>query len=585
MGSPTYQELVKCFVTYLRVKWKWLGLPPLTPLQEEIAEFISTGGDRKMLKAFRGIGKTWITGSQCEHKWLNDRDRRILLVSGNQRKADEISLFIRTCIDNFPVLEPLRWAEWEKQHVRWGIQQFNIKGAPPDVAPSLKAASIGSMLTGSRAHDIIGDDIETPINSATVELRDHLLGQIGEFESILLPGGTIDLLGTPQSDESIYTVMEDRGYNSLVIPARVPKEDEIHIYRAGLSPRVQDMVNKGLVDQPTEPTRFPEEVLLQKEAGMTKSAWRLQMMLDTSLADADRHPLKLNDLIVSPLDRTMAPMLVVWNGGEKHRAPLQSPGFTGDYLVNPMHIGEDWRPYDTKVLFVDPSGRGDNETSWCVMGTLAGRLFLLDWGGTLDGYSEETQNMLGKKCIEHQVNEVVYEDNYGDGMFGTILGAHLKVVYPVRLTPVRNSGQKERRIIETIEPVLRSHKLVIDQGTALSDIQSEPSGYGLLHQLTRITYDRGSLRWDDRLDCLSLGVSHLQRSAGINSDEALSHLQRASREAAIESLLNTSLVFETEEIKLNRGLQELSRRKPGKLLWNKQPKIGETNSGKTKNRQ
>lgn len=544
MVTPTYKELLADFKVYLIVKWHWLGLPRPTELQLEFADFLQHGGTRKMLKAFRGAAKSWVTASYCEWCWLRNRDYRVLLVSGNQRKADEISLFIRRCIDEFPVLEPIRWADWEKQHVRWGIQQFNIKGAPPDIAPSCKASSIESMLVGSRAHLIIGDDIETPNNSNTVDARSTLLAQVGEFESILLPGGEVDLLGTPQSEESIYNTIESRGYASRIWPLRVPTESERPLYRDRLSPLIEQMYTAGKHGETVEPSRFDEETLLQKEAGMTKAAWRLQMMLDTSLADADRYPLKLNDLMVASLDALKAPMTIIWSGHEKHRVPgLPLLGFTGDYPVNPMFTGDDWKAYDRKFMFVDPSGRGDNETTWAVFGTLAGRFFVLDFGGTTDGYSEATMDLLVSKAMTYGVNEVAYEDNFGDGMFGNILLARMKLTYQCAITGVKSHGQKERRIIETLEPVLRSHKLVIDQSALERDSGLEDKQYSLGHQLTRVTYDRGSLKWDDRLDCIAMGVSHVNQVAGVNSKEATLLAERIQKESAIEDMLKNSRVF------------------------------------------
>ena len=547
MGTPTmtYKDILRDFKQYLIAKWHWLGLPRPTDLQLEFADYLQDPNrDRKMLKAFRGAAKSWTTASLCEWSWLRNRDFRFLLVSGNQRKADEISLFIRRCIDEFPLLEPIRWADWEKQHVRWGIQQFNIKGAPPDIAPSCKAASIESMLTGSRAHYIIGDDIETPNNSMTVDARANLLAQVGEFESILLPGGTVTLLGTPQSEESVYNEIETRGYSSLVAPIRVPSPEERGLYRDRLSPLIDKMYADGLHGMTVEPTRFDEETLLQKEAGMTKAAWRLQMMLDTSLADADRYPLKLKDILVMSTDPATGPMTVAWSGHEKHRVPgLPMLGFSGDFMVNPMFIGEDWKPYDRKFMWIDPSGRGDNETSWFVIGTLAGRYHVLDFGGTIDGYSEETLNLLTDKAMEYQVSTVAYEDNMGDGMFGTILGAHMKLKYPCHIEGRRAVGQKERRIIDTLEPVLRSHKLVVNQSALERDARMDNKGYSLGYQLSRLTAAKGSLRYDDRIDGLAGGIAYCQKAAGINSQEAMEVAKRLELEKSIDDLLASSCTF------------------------------------------
>lgn len=541
----SYKEMINDFRIYLILKWQWLQLPKPTVLQLEIAWWLQFKGDRQMIRGFRGIAKTWITASFAEWNWLRNRDYRVMIVSGNQKKADEISLFIKQSIDGFPVLSPLRWADWEKQHVRWGIQQFNIKGAPPDVAPSCKAISIGSMLTGSRAHLIIGDDIETLNNSATVESRDILMNQVGEFESILLPGGSVVLLGTPQSEESIYNVITSRGYATGIWPCRVPTEDQLPSYGTFLSDEIKQMVADGAFGQPTEPTRFPDEVLLQKEAGQTKASWRLQMMLDTTLSDQDRYPLKLKDLLVTGLDPIRAPLSIVHSGLEKYRVTdIQSCGFTGDFMVSPMFVSEDWRTMERKYLVVDPSGRGTDETAWVVFGTLGGRYYVLDIGGTTDGYGEETLELLTQKAIEFQVNEVVYEDNFGDGMFGVILGQHMKLKYPVAISPRKAKGQKELRILDVLEPVIRSHKLVVDHGAAQRDTLMEDKSYSLFYQMAHLTRERGCLRHDDRLDCLAHGIAHVQSVAGTNTQESYEAALRSDREKCIEDLIANSHMFD-----------------------------------------
>ena len=572
-GAPnyTYREAVKDFKIYLEFKWFWLGLPRPTPSQFDIADFLQNGGDRQLIEGFRGVAKTWITASFCEWLWLRDRDRRIIIISGAQRKADEISLFIKSSIDNFPLLKPLRWADWEKQHARWGIQQFNVKGSPPDVAPSCKAMSVLGMIVGSRATDIIGDDIETPENSATVESRDKLSGVIGEFENILLPGGNVRLLGTPQSEESIYNQVEERGYNSLYIPIRVPEPDTVGIYKDRLSPTVKELYAKQLFGEPTEPTRFPEEVMIQKEAGMTKSAWRLQMMLDSTLSDAERYPLKLSDLIVTSLEKSSAPLTVVWGGGcgDKHRiTDIQNLGFRSDKLCRPQVISSDtdsWKPYERKVLFVDPSGKGTNETGWAVIATLGGRYFVLDMGGHSDGYSTETLQALTDTAREFGVTGVVYEENYGGGMFGEILGQFMRPQYPVAVEGVRSSGQKEQRIIDTLEPVLRSHKLVIDHSCLLRDSLLDNKSYSFQHQLTRVTKDRGCLKFDDRLDVVSIGVKYFIDVAGVNTAENAREAEARHKLEALENMLRASSVFSLSPM----GHQLRGRPKGGKQMWRK----------------
>jgi hypothetical protein len=53
-------------------------------------------------------------------------------------------------------------------------------------------------------------------------------------------------------------------------------------------------------------------------------------------------------------------------------------------------------------------------------------------------------------------------------------------------------GQKEVRIIDTLEPVLTQHRLVVAESFLRDDAATEDCDYAFLYQLTHITRDRGT---------------------------------------------------------------------------------------------
>lgn len=79
----------------------------------------------------------------------------------------------------------------------------------------------------------------------------------------------------------------------------------------------------------------------------------------------------------------------------------------------------------------------------------------------------------------------------------------------VAISEVSVSGQKERRIIDTLRPVMQRHRLVVHRSAIDMDVdllkqyafdkRRERSGF---YQMQNITTDRGSLSKDDRLDAL-----------------------------------------------------------------------------------
>lgn len=88
--------------------------------------------------------------------------------------------------------------------------------------------------------------------------------------------------------------------------------------------------------------------------------------------------------------------------------------------------------------------------------------------------------------------------------------------------------QKEKRIIDVLEPVMNQHRLVIDKALVKKDYDSAPDPkYSLFYQLTRITKDKGALIHDDRLDALAGAVAYWVEQMGRDTEKAAqSHRER-----------------------------------------------------------
>jgi hypothetical protein len=236
-------------------------------------------------------------------------------------------------------------------------------------------------------------------------------------------------------------------------------------------------------------------------------------MLDTSLSDANKYPLKLSDLLVYSCDKDTAPEKLVY-GIFKPLPELPNVGLAGDKFYAPEDtVGR--TEYQGSVLAIDPSGRGSDETAYAVVKMLNGFLHVVDAGGVAGGYSDSTLQHLCDLAKIHKVNMVLVESNFGDGMFTELLKPYLLKTHPVTIEEVRHSKQKEARIIDTLEPVMNQHRLVIDPKVIQKDydsVQSMPPEKGikymLTYQMTRITKTRGALAHDDRLDVLAMAVQY-----------------------------------------------------------------------------
>ena len=523
-----HQEIppkLRDFRNFLFLVWKHLNLPDPTTLQYDIAEYLQNGPKRSVIMAFRGVGKSWITSAFVVHQLLLNPSKNILVVSASKNRSDDFSTFTLRIIQEIPILQGLKPSE----NQRFSKIAFDVGPAPASHAPSVKSLGISSQLTGSRADIIVADDVEVANNSATQGMRDKLDEQVKEFDAIIKPldSSRIIFLGTPQCEDSIYNKLRERGYKSRIWPSEYPDDTEaVNNYGGDLAPLIADNIASETVGTSTEPLRFTDLDLEERKMSYGRTGYALQFMLNPKLSDADRYPLKINDLVIMDVDVDVAPEKVVWSSDPDNcDRELPNVGLAGDRYRRPANTVGDMIPYTGSVLSIDPSGRGKDETGYAVVKMLNGQLFVPDAGGIKGGYDTKTLQQLVAIAKDNKVNKVVIESNFGDGMFMELIKPLFRTTYPVTIEEVRHNKQKELRIVDTLEPVLNSHRLIVDPSVINNDYRSalsypieQQTRYMMMYQLSRITRDRGSLVHDDRLDALSIAVGYWvqQMAADVN---------------------------------------------------------------------
>ena len=501
------------FKNFMYLCWKQLNLPDPTPLQYDIADYMQHGDKRAIVQAFRGCGKSWICSAYVVHQLLLNPSMNILVVSASKTRSDDFSTFTLRLINEMEILHHLR----PKDNQRQSKISFDVGPAPAAHAPSVKSLGISSQLTGSRADLIVADDIEVANNSATQLMREKLSEQVKEFDAILKPldSSKVLFLGTPQTEDSIYSKLQERGYKSRVWPSEyiTPKHNE-KAYNDTVAALCVDESQKG---RSTEPLRFSDLDLGERKISYGSAGYALQFMLDSKLSDVEKFPLKVSDLIVTTVDKELAPEKYVWarTPDLEWGSELPNVAFAGERYHRPFKTLGDMVEYTGSVLAIDPAGRGTDETSYAVVKMLNGVLYVPAAGGLQGGYSEEVLEKLSGVAKEHEVNFVLVEQNFGAGMFTELLKPVLTRIYPVSIEEVRHSTQKEKRIVDTLEPVMNGHRLVVDPSVVQDDyktVQHYPHEkqlqYSLFYQMSRMTREKGAIRHDDRLDALAMGVAY-----------------------------------------------------------------------------
>ena len=516
------------FKLFLQALWAELGLPSPTRAQYAIADYLQNGPKRLQVQAFRGVGKSWITGAFVLWTLFNDPERKVMIISASKERADNMSIFLQKLIIDTPWLKHL---QPKSDDSRWSRISFDVNCSPHQ-APSVKSVGITGQLTGSRADLMILDDVEVPGNSLTEFMREKLLQLCTEAESILTPksDSRIMYLGTPQTTFTIYRRLAERNYRPLVWPARYPRQDKLSKYEGILAPEIQEDVDMGAEEWTPTDDRFSHEDLIEREASMGRSNFMLQFQLDTTLSDAQKFPLKMADLIVTSVNPTTAPENVIWcSDPSKVIRDAPTVGLPGDYFYSPMQLVGEWSSYDETICSVDPSGRGTDETAAAFLSQRNGLIYLHEMSAYRDGYSDSTLLDILRRCRTYGVTSLVIETNFGDGIVGELFKKHLiNTKQNINIEEVRANVRKEDRIIDSLEPVLNQHRLIVDRGVIDWDYASNKDSpaeerllYMLFYQMSRMCRDKRAVKHDDRLDCLAQGVKYFTDALSISAQDQI----------------------------------------------------------------
>ena len=513
------------FKIFLSAIWHELNLPSPTRAQYCIADYLQSGPKRLQVQAFRGIGKSYVTAAYVLWELYKDPDVKVMCVSASKERADNNSIFIQKLILTVPWLSHMRP---KGDEYRWSRINFDIGGTKPTQSPSVKSVGITGNMTGSRSDILLFDDVEVPNNSATDMQREKLIQLISEAEAILMPKPTsrIIFLGTPQTSFTCYQKLAERGYRPYVWPSRYPAN--VANYEGLLAPELLEDLDKGAkAGDPTD-TRFSDKELTEREASMGRSNFALQFQLNTTLSDRDKFPLRFSDMIVTPIGNECAEKYT-WSADPRYvLGTLPAVGLPGDRYYAPMFIDAACCDFQETICALDPSGRGLDETSACILSQANGYLFLRDMKAYRDGYSDATLIDVLKLAKRYNASTILCESNFGDGAITELLKKHaIQQQAYLNIEEVRSTTRKEERIIDTLEPVLNQHRLIVDPKVIEWDYRSNPDEapdkrleYMLGYQLSRMCRESGAVRHDDRADALAMAVRWYTDALALSAEQA-----------------------------------------------------------------
>ena len=261
-----------------------------------------------------------------------------------------------------------------------------------------------------------------------------------------------------------------------------------------------------------------EEALCKKELDQGQAYFNLQHMLNTVLSDEMRHPLKAKNLVVMPVPLDKAPGEIIWMPSPEKQIPVV--GFQSKpQLFRPFTTSTEMYEYEGKHLYVDTAGGGNNgdETVGAVTYFLHGYIFLAEILRLPGGYGDEQYKALSALAMRHDVNSIDVEKNFGFGAFAAAWRPIILATYKEagksncpRIEDVWESGQKELRIIDTLEPIMARHRLVVHEDIIQYDLDASKKypidrqeSYKFFHQMAKISRDKGALIHDDSIDAVA----------------------------------------------------------------------------------
>lgn len=528
-----------------------------TDLQQDIGQYIAHGPHYRMVQAQRGQAKTTIAAAFAVWRLIHDPKTRVLIISAGDTQATEIANWIIQIINNMDELECMRpdRSNGDRASVEAFDVHYSLKGA--EKSPSVACIGITSNMQGKRADILLADDIESQKNSATQVQRDRILLLSKDFTSIVQKGEII-YLGTPQSIDSIYNGLPGRGYDIRIWPGRYPTDEELKAYDGHLAPYIAERLAAdptlargggplGDRGQPTDAVLLDDAALTKKEIDQGAAYFQLQHMLNTSLSDAERFPLKIASLRITAFDREnrIGPMTIAYARTDSNKI-AKIPGWPlKDDMYRAQHVDE-FSDIARYYMYVDPAGGGQNgdEIAVAITGYLAGRVYLVYVDGMTGGPTEANLNKLTEIASRWKVDTIGIEKNFGNGAFKTIWEPNLLKEHQCGIEEVWESGQKELRIIDILEPTINSGKLVVHEDLIAEDYAStqkypaeKRSVYSLFWQMSRITREKAALIHDDRLDAVASAVRFWVEALNADDEKA----KAAARDAQYRKMMNDPL--------------------------------------------
>jgi len=489
------------------------GLAPLSEIELDMAEYLAHGPSRRIVLGTRGIGKTYIEAAVTCFKWNRDPNRKVLAISKSQEAVNKTSTLIRHWISTVSFLKHLK----PRKDQRDSLTSFELSGSDTGRQPSFFILGIGGQVDNNRGHTVWLDDVETLKNSMTLQSRQELRRTVGNVAFCLFPdipperGGPIDgtetvYTLTPKHEETLAKDLMAEGFDVRAYPLCVPGPGEKNF---PLAPAVKKAIAEGRYrksDGCLLPHRFTEDDVRKLKAKRSLYLRECQMVM--TLGESDRYPLKLKDFIVFDIGNETAPIHLSW-GLKDHNGstglPITSIGLGDDRFYSAAQVDKHWAPFTQTRMRIDQAGMGKDGFPYIVGSHLNGFVHIRRLGEVMGGPTEKNYEHIAMVARDTNTTTITLETNFGGPAYANSLQVHcnrLKIApgtdakrpngWACNVETKHAHVKKQIRIIDSIEPWLGAHRVVITPEIAMDQEWQR--------QITRSSRENSTLDKDDKAD-------------------------------------------------------------------------------------
>lgn len=188
-------------------------------LQLDIGAFLQHGPKLGMIQAQRSQAKSTIVAIFAVWQLIHDCKHRVLIISAGSEVAMEIANWVIQIIMNWEMLACMKPDRTHGDRASTKAFDINWQLKGPEKSPSVACIGITANMQGRRADLLIPDDIESSKNGTT-EVQRAALEHLSKDFSSICQSGRIMYLGTPQTVDSIYNNLGERGFEIRVWTGR-----------------------------------------------------------------------------------------------------------------------------------------------------------------------------------------------------------------------------------------------------------------------------------------------------------------------------------------------------------------------------